>query len=260
MKEEKRLRILRNKFVVGILCILAGISISFAALPALQENVQGSYESIVRMKENVQAGVQITADMLETVNVPASLIQDGVKDFSEAVGRYAESGLYAGDYLTREKISVSVEKENAFTAGTGKGKMVVSVTILSLASGVSGRLLPGDIVTVIALPKDNMNQSLGIEPEMVMARDSGAVVYPELRYLEVCMVTAGDGADADVEGKPDEKKTLPATISFYVNEQQALRLAEMEEDNIIQLAFVARGEAAMQFIPDSERIFNAEVY
>jgi len=254
------LRILKNKIVVGILCILAGIFISFAALPALQGNVQRSYESVVRMKENVQAGTQITADMLETVNVPASLIQDGVKDFSEAVGRYAESGLYAGDYLTHEKISVSIEKENALTAGTEKGKMVVSVTIPSLASGVSGRLLPGDIVTVIVLPKDDMNQSLGIEPEAAMSSDSGVVVYPELRYLEVCMVTAADGADADVEGKPEEKNMLPETISFYVNEQQAMRLAELEEDNIIQLAFVARGEAAMQFIPDSERIFNAEVY
>jgi pilus assembly protein CpaB len=253
------MRILKNKFVVGILCILAGIFISFAALPSLQGNMQGSYESIIRMKGTIQAGTQITADIVETVNVPENLVHDGVKDISEAVGRYAKSGLYAGDYLTHEKISVLIEKENALTAGTEKGKMVVSVTIPSLASGVSGRLLAGDIVTVIALPKGDMNQSLGVEPRTAVSGDAGVVVYPELRYLEICMVTAGDGADANVEGKPEEKNTLPETVSFYVNEQQALRLAELEQNSVIQLAFVARGEAAAQFIPDTDRISNMEV-
>jgi hypothetical protein len=47
------------------------------------------------------------------------------------------------------------------SAGMSKGKMVVSVTLPSLASGVSGQLQPGDVVTVMSLPNGTVNQTLG---------------------------------------------------------------------------------------------------
>jgi pilus assembly protein CpaB len=255
------MKLFRNKYVIGILCIIAGVLISFAALPALQGSMQGAYASAVRMKETVQAGTQITADMLETVNVPQSLIQDGIGNISNAAGKYANTELYAGDYLTNAKISATLSGQNALSAGTEKGKMVMSVTMSSLASDVSGRLLPGDIVSVIAVPKASANQTLGVEPGTADKSGSDAVISPELQYLEVCMVTASDGADANVSGNPgkDEKNSLPATVSFYVNNEQSLRLAELEQNSVIDRAFVARGEAAAQYIPDAQRVFNTEV-
>ena len=255
------MKLIRNKYVIGILCILAGILISFAALPALQGNMQGTYTSAVRMKETVQAGTQITADMVEAVNVPQSLIQDGIGNITDAAGKYANTELYAGDYLTKAKVSAALSGQNALSAGTEKGKMVMSVAVPSLAAGVSGRLQPGDIVSVIAVPKAPAAQTLGVEPGAEDKSGLEAVVYPELQYLEVCMATASDGADANVSGNPgkDEKNSLPATVSFYVNNEQALRLAELEQNSVIDLAFVARGEAAAQYIPDGQRVFNTEV-
>jgi pilus assembly protein CpaB len=255
------MKLFRNKYVIGILCILVGILISFAALPALQGNMQGTYASAVRMKETVQAGTQITADMVETVSIPQSLIQDGIGNVTDAAGKYANTELYAGDYLTNAKVSATLSGQNALSAGTEKGKMVISVTVPSLAAGVSGRLQPWDVVSVIAVPKATVNQTLGVEPGTGGQSNSEAVVYPDLQYLEVCMVTASDGSDADVTGKPgkDEKNSLPATVSFYVSNEQALRLAELEQNSMIDLAFVARGEAAAQYIPDAQRVFNTEV-
>ncbi len=253
------MKLFRNKYVIGILCIFAGILISFAALPAMQG--QGAYTSAVRMKESVQAGTQITADMVEAVSVPQSLIQGGIGNITDAAGKYANTELYTGDYLTKAKVSAALSGQNVLSAGTEKGKMVMSVTVPSLAAGVSGRLHPGDIVSVIAVPKAPATQTLGVEPGAEDKSGSGAVISPELQYLEVCMATASDGSDANVSGNPgkDEKNSLPATVSFYVNNTQALKLAELEQNSVIDLAFVARGEAAAQYIPDAQRVFNTEV-
>jgi len=52
---------------------------------------------------------------------------------------------------------------------------------------------------------------------------------------------------------------LPVTISLYVTESQALRLAELEQNGIVHLVFVARGADAVPFIADDIRVLNSEV-
>jgi pilus assembly protein CpaB len=247
------MRFFKNRFVIAILCITIALLIVFFALPSLQSGNQGTYVSAVRMKQPIEAGTLLTAEMLETVSVPETLVEGGIRDASLAVGKYAVVDLYAGDYLTAEKLSDALAEQNSFPAGTAKGKTVVSVTLPTLASGLSGRLLPGDIVTVMALPKSSVNQSLGVEPETEETVLSGATIYPELQYIEVCMVTASDGADAIVEAQPNEdtKNNLPVTVSFYATEQQALLLAELENQSIIHLAFVARGKDVTKYVPDA---------
>ncbi len=247
------MKLLKNRFVIGTLCIIAALLIAFFATPTLQSTTQGAYVSAVRMKQPIEAGTQISDEMLGTVKVPEKLIEGSISEVSLAVGQYAAADLYAGDYLTSAKLSPMPMEQNSFLAGTAKGKLVVSVTLPCLASGVSGRLLPGDVVTVMALPQSSVNQSLGVEPETDEADLSGAVIFPELQYIEVCMVTANDGADASVQAQPSEdtKNSLPVTVSFYAIRDQALLLAELENQSIIHLAFVARGEAVTQYIPDA---------
>lgn len=247
------MKLFKNRYVIGILCIITALLIVFLAVPALQSSNQGEYVSAVRLKQPIEAGTQITTEILETVKVPEKLINGGISDASSAVGQYAAADLYAGDYLTTQKLSGSIAEHSSFPAGTAKGKIVVSVTLSTLALGVSGHLLPGDVVTVMALPKGSVNQSLGLEPETEEAKVSGAVIYPELKYLEVCMVTANDGSDASVDAKLEDgaKNNLPVTISFYATPKQALLLAELENNSIIHLAFVARGQSVTQYIPDA---------
>lgn len=247
------MQLFKNRYVIGIICIITALLIVFFAVPALQNRNQGEYVSAVRIKQSIETGAQITAEMLETVKVPEKLINGGISDASSAVGQYAAADLYAGDYLTKQKLSGSIAEHSSFPAGTAKGKIVVSVTLPTLASGVSGHLLPGDVVTVMALPKGSVNQSLGLEPDTEETKLSGAVISPELQYLEVCMVTANDGSDASVEAKLEDgvKNNLPVTVSFYVTPEQALLLAELENNSILHLAFVARGQSVTQYIPDA---------
>ncbi|MFZ5973985.1 MAG: Flp pilus assembly protein CpaB [Bacillota bacterium] len=250
---------LKNKFVVGILCIIVGLLIGFVAMPELQ-NGQGGQITVVRMKKPVSAGERITAEMVEAVSIPKSVLPNGIDNTAAAIGKYANTELYTGDFLTNEKLSVVQEEQNALAAGTKKGKTVVSVTLPSLASGVSGRLHPGDVVTVMALPKTgDINKTLGVEPAgKISLANAPAVIYPELQYLEVCMVTTKEGANADMNANPgkDKANSLPVTVSFYATQDQALLLGELEQQGIIHLAFVARGNDAAKYIPDDKRIMN----
>lgn len=245
------MKLLKNRFFVGALCIVAALLIAFIAPPALDGEHKTT--NVVRMVETAAPGTQITEKMVETVSVPEGMVNGGISIMSSAVGKYAVTDLYAGDYLTPAKLASTLAEKSSFPAGTVKGKTVVSVTLPTLASGVSGHLLPGDIVTVMALPKDSVSQSLGVEPETDNTDLSAAIIYPELRYIEVCMVTANDGADASVEANPgdDTKNSLPVTVSFYATQGQALLLAELENRSIIHLAFVARGTEVTKYVADA---------
>ena len=155
------MKLLKNKIVIGILCIVLALVFSFVALPALIGGSQSETTSVFRMKQSVTAGTQITADMLENISIPENVAENVLKDKASIVGQYAASDLYAGDYLSAEKLTATLAEQSLFSAGEAKGKTVVSVTLPSLASGVSGRLLPGDIVTVIAIPQGSVNQDAG---------------------------------------------------------------------------------------------------
>ncbi len=249
------MKIFKNRVFLGILCIVAGLVAGFVILPAFANNTAETRPVLV-MKMTVQAGTQLTTDMITTQELPKSAFTGAVANPSDAVGKYAASDLYAGDVLTAAKLSSSLEAMDAMAAAPEKGKQVVSVTLPSLAAGVSGRLLPGDIVAVMATAK-NANQSLGLDPDAdTTVQTARTTVVPGLETLEVCMVTTNAAADAHVSARPSEgeKNELPVTVSFYVTPEQALRLAELEQSSVIHLAFVARGESSAAYIPEEGKV------
>ena len=249
------MKIFKNRVFLGILCIIAGLLAGFVILPALT-NSASEAQPVVVMKSAVEAGAQITADMVTTKELPENAFGGALTKTDAAIGQYAKTDLYAGDVLTTEKLSSSLQETDVMAAAAEKGKQVVSVTLPSLAAGVSGRLEPGDIVAVMATP-DNAGQSLGLDPDAGETEQSGeTTVVAGLETLEVCMVTANDAADAQVSANPSDDKdnTLPVTVSFYVTQEQALKLAELEQSSTIHLAFIARGSSASEYIPDAGRV------
>lgn len=263
------MKFLKNKLFIGILCIILGLLVGFAAIPRLRESEEIETVTAVRLNQDIAAGTRITGEMLETVTVSDGVLPEGaITDSASVSGSYAASQLYAGDYLTPNKLTDSISTQDAMALATEKGMRVISVTLPTLAAGVSGQLQPGDIVTVLAIPENSSSSlSLTLEPEATEDNDTGTadtpetLLYPELQYIEVCAVTASDGSAAVVNPNPseDEKNSLPETLSLYVTEAQALRLVELEQKGMIHLAFVARGAEAARYIPDDRRILNTEV-
>ena len=266
------MKILRNKFLIGILCIVIGVTVGFVLLPKSQD-ADISMTQVVRLTQDVEAGTKLEEKMLEVATIPAESVPDGASSALESfLNRYASSQLYEGDILTAAKVRDTLVDPVA--AAAAKGKQLVSVTVPSLSAGVSGTLQPGDVVSIMVTSKvTQFNQNLGLMTPVEdseetsdwqtggslissVTKESQTYIPEELRYLEVCKVSSSDGTDALVNGDKDkeEPNRLPVTITFYATEAQALKLAEVEQNGEIHVTFVARGDAADAYIPRDERV------
>lgn len=233
------MKILKNRTVLGILCIVMSLIICFAVTPLFNNSLSQTSE-IVRLTKDVPAGTQISESMLQTVvvgshNLPEAVLRNG----ESVVGKYATADLFAGDYLLPTKLSNAPAAENEYLYSLDGSKQAMSVTIRAFALGLSGKLKSGDIVSVIA-------------PDY---GGSGETVIPaELQYVEVISVTASSGYDANTGDQrdagsngaaaQDESKELPATVTLLVTPEQSKRLAALEDDGNIHLSLVYRGTGA----------------
>ena len=239
------MKIFRNRTVIGVLCILLALIICFGVTPLFSRSASEKTE-IVRVTKDIKEGDKITAEMVQTVEVGAyNLPQNLMTDKKEVVGKYATADLAAGDYILSSKLSAVPAAENAYLYNLDGKKQAISVTIKSFATGLSGKLESGDIVTVIVADYQGKGET---------------AIPPELQYVEVISVTASSGYDANTGEVVDEKE-LPSTVTLLVTTEQAKVLAELEQDSELHLALVYRGtpENAAKFIAAQDALIE-ELY
>ena len=239
------MKIFRNRTVIGVLCILLALIICFGVTPLFSRSASEKTE-IVRVTKDIKEGDEITAEMVQTVEVGAyNLPQNLMTDKKEVVGKYATADLAAGDYILSSKLSAVPAAENAYLYNLDGKKQAISVTIKSFATGLSGKLESGDIVTVIVADYQGKGET---------------AIPPELQYVEVISVTASSGYDANTGEVVDEKE-LPSTVTLLVTTEQAKVLAELEQDSELHLALVYRGtpEDAAKFIAAQDALIE-ELY
>jgi hypothetical protein len=124
-------------------------------------------------------------------NLPANVFHDT----ASVVGKYAVTDLAVGDYILPSKLSDAPAAENAYLYNLDGTKQAMSVTIKSFATGLSGKLQSGDIVSVIVA--DYMDTGETVTP-------------PELQYVEIISVTASTGYDANTgEANTRTKRNCP---------------------------------------------------
>ena len=239
------MKIFRNRTVIGVLCILLALIICFGVTPLFSRSASEKTE-IVRVTMDIKEGDETTAEMVQTVEVGAyNLPQNLMTDKKEVVGKYATADLAAGDYILSSKLSAVPAAENAYLYNLDGTKQAISVTIKSFATGLSGKLESGDIVTVIVADYQGKGET---------------AIPPELQYVEVISVTASSGYDANTGEVVDEKE-LPSTVTLLVTTEQAKVLAELEQDSELHLALVYRGtpENAAKFIAAQDTLIE-ELY
>ena len=239
------MKIFRNRTVIGVLCILLALIICFGVTPLFSRSASEKTE-IIRVTKDIKEGDEITAEMVQTVEVGAyNLPQNLMADKKDVVGKYATADLAAGDYILSSKLSAVPAAENAYLYNLDGTKQAISVTIKSFATGLSGKLESGDIVTVIVADYQGKGET---------------AIPPELQYVEVISVTASSGYDANTGEVVDEKE-LPSTVTLLVTTEQAKVLAELEQDSELHLALVYRGtpENAAKFIAAQDALIE-ELY
>lgn len=240
------MKLLKNRTVLGVICIALSLIICFAITPLFNAAKDQTTE-IVRMKKDVKIGQEITAKDIEVVEVGAyNLPSEVIRSSEEVVGKYVSSELLKGEYVLPSKISDTPASENAYLYNLTGEKRAISVTIPSFAGGLSGKLISGDIVSVIA----------------VDFREKGETVVPdELQYVEVIAVTDKEGYDEGevvVTSDGEEEADLPETVTLLVTPEQASILAELEAEGEIHISLVYRGTAdnAQKFIAAQEKLLT----
>lgn len=238
------MKLLKNRTVLGVICIALSLIICFAITPLFNAAKDQTTE-IVRMKKDVKIGQEITAKDIEVVEVGAyNLPSEVIRSSEEVIGKYVSSELLKGEYVLPSKISDTPASENAYLYNLTGEKRAISVTIPSFAGGLSGKLISGDIVSVIA----------------VDFREKGETVVPdELQYVEVIAVTDKEGYDEGevvVTSDGEEEADLPETVTLLVTPEQASILAELEAEGEIHISLVYRGTAdnAQKFIAAQEKL------
>lgn len=212
-----------NRFIFGILSIVLAAAIAFVALPTISKQTNGKTE-IVRIVQPVLKGVAITDKDIQTVEVGGfNLPQNIARTSEDVVGKYATADLMTGDYVLSTKISMTPISSDIVLNSIPSGKVAISLTVKTLASGLSDKLQPGDIIRIYHF--------------MDEAKD-----IPELQFLKVLSVTDSKGINVDNAKEPtaEEEKQQSATITVLASPEQAKIITGLENDGMAHVALISR--------------------
>ena len=219
---------LNNRFIFGLLSLVLAAVIAFIALPTIARQTNGKTE-IVRVSEPILKGAVITEKNVElaevgSYNLPVSL----ARSKEDVVGKYAASDLMEGDYILSSKVSALPLTSDIALNDIPSGKTAISLSVKTLAAGLSDKLQAGDIVRIYHF--------------LETARE-----IPELRYVKVLSVTGADGINIDNTQEPaeDEEKQQSATVTVLASPEQARIITELENDGVAHVALISRNHEAL---------------
>lgn len=224
---------MNNRFIYGILSIVLAAIIAFIAIPAVTSKTSSTCE-IVRMKNAVTRGTLITAEDIELVEVGGFNLPDSVARKTEDIaGTYAAADLYPGDYLLPEKVSSVPLSSDLVLNEIPDGKVAISITTQTLATGLSDKLQDGDIIRLYHYDDENV-----LEP---------VTDIPELRFVKVLAVTDSKGLDIDYTTPPaeDEERQQTAAITVLATPEQAMLLTRYENEGLLHVALINRGNTKL---------------
>ena len=214
---------LNNRFLFGILSLLLSAIIAFIALPTIAGQTNGKTE-IIRVTSPIAKGEEITPEAVEVMEVGSYNLPDNVaRSMQDVAGRYAAADFEEGDYILASKVSLIPITSDVALNNIPSGKVAISLTVKTLASGLSDKLQPGDIIRVYHY--------------LDAARE-----VPELRYVQVLSVTDSDGNNVDntAELEEGEEKRQSATITVLASPEQAEVITEIENDGTAHVALICR--------------------
>lgn len=212
-----------NRFIFGILSLVLAAIIAFVALPTIARQTNGKTE-IVRITQAVLKGEQISSDNAEVVEVGGYNLPSNVAhQLADVNGLYATADLSPGDYILTSKISTVPVSSDVALNDIPSGKVAISLTVKTLASGLSDKLQPNDIIRIYHF--------------LDVAED-----VPELQFIKVLSVTDSDGVNVDNTKEPteEEEKQQSATITVLATPEQAKIITALENDGVAHVALISR--------------------
>ena len=234
------MKYIKNRYVIFVLClILAGV-IAFVIVPKSNKNMAESVD-VVKVTKQIEKNTQITEDMLEIKHMPKQAVtQNAITDKKQIVGKVSNVQLLPEDNLVMQKFTeVGTETDKALYEMDNSEQLAISVTLANLASSVSGKIQPGDVVSVY-----------GFINETKQLAD-----YTDLQYIEVIGVSNSSAEELSTRNSDSETdssdKVVPATVTLSVNRNQAQELVDLENTSSIHIVFVGRGEISRKLLQNN---------
>ena len=233
------MKILKNRIFLSAVCIVLAGAIAFVLLPKFYAD-KSVTAMVLRASEDIPAGTEIQERHLASVEMGSfGLPDDIINDKTLVVGKIAQADIAAGDFLFPRKLGDYIANEKLDRI-VKENKRLVTITVPSIAAGLSSHLRSGDRVTVAVFTNQNAD---GYENQSAV---SGVTLYPELKYLEVYGVdnartqNTAEVREQQTEGQPSGDP-IPKAVTLIVTETQAARLVEAEYTGKLHLIFVQRG-------------------
>lgn len=226
-------RILKNKLIIGVGCVVVAFLVAVILIPNNNKKSDEEVE-VVKVNKVVAANTQITESVIKTEKMNKSSVPDNViTDKSKVLGKYSTVILYPVDFLMPEKLSDVTSDSNLYELDGGY--QAVSVKMEDLSSSVSGKLIPGDVVSVYGYNKDTKS----------------ITSYPDLAYLEVLAVSNNKAQDIQQaqtteDGSADAR--VPAVVTLKANQTQAQKLIQMQNEGTVHCTLAGRGDKASNLI------------
>lgn len=234
---------MKNRTIIGIVCIVLALVVTFAVAP-LVNKLSDSRTDIVRLKNDIVQGHMIQESDIEVVTVGSTGLPTNIITKKEAVvGKFAACDLKANTDLLQSMISDKSDSADDVFHTLDGTKQAISITISSFAGGLSGKLENGDIVSLVIFENET----------------NEATIPGGLTYVKVITTTTAEGFDKD-ELTPNEDGTyeLPTTLTLLVNPTQAKMLVEYENRGVIHADLVYRGDSktAQKFLDAQDLYFE----
>ena len=223
-----------SRFLYGILSILLAAIIAFIAIPTVTRKTNSKVE-IVRITTALDRGDPITAKDVELAEVGGFNLPDNVATkLEDVIGTYAASSLYPGDYIHSGKVSSTPLSSDLTLNAIPDGMVAISITVQSLAAGLSDKLQSGDIIRLYHY--NDLSGTLNVVQDI-----------PELKFVKVLSVSDSKGLDIDYTKQPeeDEERLQTATLTVQATPEQAILLTQYENEGMLHVALISRGNEAL---------------
>lgn len=216
------MKIFQNKIVVGVICIVIAAILAFFFLPSISKS-KSNTEKIYAVKNTIAEGTLIEESMLTEKEVGSyGLPQSIIKDKDKIVGKYASCDIAPDDLILSSKLSDYAANQKLDKV-MSEGKMLVTVSLDSVASAVGNHLKSGDIISIVGYANDTV------------------VVYDELKLLEVYSIENENAEKLEDVENNEEAEHLASTVTLIANQTQAEKLIQAEYSGKVHAVFVKRG-------------------
>lgn len=231
------MKLLKNRIFLSILCLAMAAGVSFLLLPRFYADKSATI-TILRAAEDIPVGTELAEHHLVSVEVGGYGLPEGVLNNPEQiVGKVAQTDISKGDYIFPQKLGGFLYDE-LLDRIVKNDQRVVTISVPSIAAGLSSHLQAGDIVTV-AVFMEKASDGQDSSPQVIL--------YPELHSLEVYSVENARTQDTakmreqQKDSQSANSDPIPKAVTLIVTEAQAEKLIQAEYTGKLHLIFEKRG-------------------